>query len=75
MPTTLMCATQIHSGDTRTYVSVGELATPTMPTGKIGIICSVTNLVIEPSTQDRDMVKSFLESNVLPLEPVFGNIE
>ena len=33
MPTTLMYATQIHSGDTRTYVSVGELATLTMPMG------------------------------------------
>ena len=30
MPMTLMCATQIHSGDTRTYVSAGELAPLTM---------------------------------------------
>ena len=67
MPMTLMCATQIRSEDTRTYVSVGELRTPTMPTCEIGIIISVTNLVLEPSTQDRDTVPSFLESNVLPL--------
>ena len=52
MPTTLMCATQIQSGGTRTYVSIGELATPTMPTGKIGILMSVTNTVIEPPPQD-----------------------
>ena len=62
-----MCATHIHSGDTRSYVSVGELATPTMLTGKIGILISVTNVVLVPSTQDRDMATSFLESNVLPL--------
>ena len=61
-----MCATQIHSGDTITYVSFGELATLTLPTGKIGIIISATNLVLEPSTQARDSVTSFLESNVLP---------
>ena len=55
-----MCATRIHSGDTRTYVSVGELATPTMPTGKIGSLISVTNPVLEPSPQDHDTVISFL---------------
>ena len=49
IPTTLMCATQIHSGGTGTYVLVGEHATLTMPTGKIGILISVTNLVLEPS--------------------------
>ena len=67
MPTTVVCATQIHSGDTRTYISVGELATATMPSGWIGIIISVTNPVLEPSTQDRDKVTSFLKSNVWPL--------
>ena len=55
--TTLMCATQIHSGITRPNVFVGELATPTMPTGKIGIIFSLTNLVIEPPPQDRDVLR------------------
>ena len=60
-----MCTTHIHNGDTKTYVYVGELATPTMPTCKIGIIMYVTNLVLEQSTQDRDTVTSFLESNVL----------
>ena len=49
----------------KTYVSVGELATPTMPTGKIKILMSLKNPVIEPSTQDRDT--SFLESDVLLL--------
>ena len=44
--------------DTRTYVSVGELATPTMHISKIGIIISVTNLVPTPSAQDRDTVTS-----------------
>ena len=67
MPTTLLCPTQTHSGDTKTYVSVGELKTPTMLTGKIGIIMSETNPVIEPPSQDRDTVTSFLEANVLPL--------
>ena len=67
MPTTLMCATQIHSGDTRTNASVEELATPTMPTGKIGILISVTNPVLEPLTQDCDTVTLFIESNVIPL--------
>ena len=57
-----MCATQIYIGDTRTNVSVGELATPTMPTGNIGILIYVTNLVLEPSTQDRDTVTSVLGS-------------
>ena len=38
-----------------------------MPTGKIGILISVANLMLKPSTQDRDTVTSFLESNVLPL--------
>ena len=64
MPTTLMCATQIHSGDTRTNVSAGELATPTMPMGKIGILISVMNPVIEPPPQDSDRVTSFLEADV-----------
>ena len=62
-----MCATQIHSGDTRTYVPVGELATPTMPTGKIGLLICVMNLMLGSSTQDCDTVTLFLESNVLPL--------
>ena len=44
-PTTLMCATRIHSGDTRTYVSVGELTTPTMPMGNIGILISVVPVI------------------------------
>ena len=44
-PTTLMCATQIHSGDTRTYVSVGELTTPTMPMGNIGILIFVVPVI------------------------------
>ena len=38
-----------------------------MPTGKIGIIISVTNPVIELPPQDRDTVTSFLEADFLPL--------
>ena len=62
-----MCTTQIHTGYTRTYVSAGELATPTMPTDNIGILISVTNPVIEPPPQDREMLTSCLEADVLPL--------
>ena len=51
MPTTLVCATQIHSGDTRTYVSVGELATPTVPTGKIGIIRELSDILRQRQRQ------------------------
>ena len=32
MAATLMCATQMHGGDTRACVSAGELATPTIHT-------------------------------------------
>ena len=45
MPTTLLCATQIHSGDTRTYVSARELAAPTTPMGKIGILITVVTVI------------------------------
>ena len=55
-----MCAKQIHSGDTRNYVSVGELATPTMPMGKIRILISVVT-----ASQDRDGVTICLEASVL----------
>ena len=68
MPTTLMCATQIHSGDIRTYVSVGEIATPTMPNGyKIGTMSATT--IIEPPSQNRDTVTKYLEVDVLSTRP------
>ena len=57
MPTTLRCATHIHSEDT---IEVGKLATPTIPNGQIEILISV-----DTASQDRDSVTICLEASVL----------
>ena len=75
-PTTLMCATQIHSGDTRTYVSVRELVA--LHLWERLEFLSPSSPRFKPASRDRVSDTNYLEARLLTValaEPIISDTD